>query len=89
MNSYINYKTSSYESLNINTSNEDLDYLLMEKRLALSSLDYIEEEAERCEEKFIFERKIQRINSNCFLVSCRSETESEYANMNDSTNDYM
>lgn len=71
-----------------NSINEEFDYFIIEKRIALSCLDYIEEEEERYEEKDMFERKITRINSNCVLVSCESENESEYANMNDSTNDY-
>ena len=79
-------KKSGYYSLNNN--NCDLDLLLMEKHSALSSLDFLESESERFEEEESISRKIKKINSNCFIVSCLSDNESEISQLNFSTNDY-
>ena len=60
----------------------DLELILIEKKSALSSMDFLEEEAERFEEEEeeeIVERKIKRFNSNCYLVSCRSETSEDFS----------
>jgi hypothetical protein len=80
-------KKSGYYSLNT-VNNCDLDLLLMEKHSALSSLDFLESEAERFEEEESFSRKIKKINSNCFIISCLSDNESEMSQANFSTNDY-
>lgn len=55
----------------------DLETIFLAKNSALSPMDFLEEEADRFDEEEFVEKKIRRINSNCFLVSCRSET-SEY-----------
>ena len=80
-------KKSGYYSLN-NNNFCDFDLLLMEKQSALSSLDFLENEAERFEEEEIISRKIKKINSNCFVVSCLSDNESEISHFNYSTNEY-
>lgn len=73
-----------------NNNNGDFDLLIMEKNFALSSLDYLEGEVERLEEEEQIEsRKIRKINSTCFLVSCLSENESEIFDINESTNDFQ
>jgi hypothetical protein len=66
----------------------DFELILSQKKSALSSMDFLEDEAERFEEeedKEIVETKIKRFNSNCYLVSCRSETSEDFS-LNDSTN---
>jgi hypothetical protein len=67
----------------------DFELILSQKKSALSSMDFLEDEAERFEEeeedKEIVATKIKRFNSNCFLVSCRSETSEDFS-LNDSTN---
>ena len=66
----------------------DFELILIQKKYALSSMDFLEDETERFEEeeedKEIFATKIKRFNSNCFLVSCRSETLENFS-LNDST----
>lgn len=64
----------------------DLELILLEKKTALSSMDFLEDEADRFEEEEIVERKIKRYNSNCFLVSCVTETSEDFP-WNESTND--
>lgn len=72
-----------------NNNTTDFDVLIMEKHIALSSLDYLGDEVDRLEEEDNVSRKIRKINSNCFLVSCLSESDSEIYDINDSTNDFQ
>lgn len=88
LNESFESKKSGCYLLNNNNNICDFDLLLLEKHSALSSLDFLETETERFEEEEIISRKVKKINSNCFLVSCLSDNDSEISQLNFSTNEY-
>ena len=87
MNSQL-FENAFTTSKTLTSDPTDFELILIQKKSALSSMDFLEDEAERFEEeedKEIVATKIKRFNSNCFLVSCRSETSEDFS-LNDSTN---
>ena len=79
--SVLNFKTSKETYSNI--INAVLDVILSGKKSALAEMNYLDEYTDLYEEfeedndiSLYSDRKIQRINSNVFIVPCKSETSS-------------
>lgn len=65
----------------------DIEIILIEKNNALSSMNFLEDEAEHFnEDDELLDKKVKKLNSNCYLVSCVTEN-SDVFPWNESTND--